>query len=124
MSCVWIGLITALKLNESPLQFVQNLQRNNVYTDNVWWNGERLSEQAMKENTERISAITTRDVTDGYDVSGCEPVLLLVCQIYGVNILHTYNDHKISYVREYPDTKECSNKTLKLCADRGHFWSC
>ena len=123
MSCVWIGLIGALNLRITPQQFVHNLQRNNILTTNVWWNGERLSQQTMEENRQNIAGLTQRDITGGYDCSGCDAVLLLVCQLYEVNILHTYNGHKISYIRDYPD-RRCSARTINVCADRGHFWKC
>jgi hypothetical protein len=123
MSCVWKGLISALKINITPLQFVKDLQYRNILTLNVRWNGEQLSQQVLKENMRNIATLTVKDVIDGYNTSGCDAALLLVSQIYNVNIIHNYNGHKIYYIREYQNDT-CSGKTIYVCANQIHFQTC
>lgn len=107
MSCVYDSLIKKLKLKKTnPTSLVEYLKENNTETIDTTWNGNFLTEQEMKDNKERISNI--KGTNKGYDCSTCDPLLLLVCQIYDVSIYHNFNGTEISY-----ENSKISEKTLE-----------
>jgi hypothetical protein len=115
MTCVWDALIRGVDSKLSPHEFVSNLKLRNVPTGQVLWNGQRLSEQHILENLEWINSL--EDIGNGHFCSNCDAVLLLVCQLYQVNIEHNTGTSLIRY--------ECLSqpKPWLMCrSNRGHFW--
>jgi len=97
MTCVWDGLIKALGLKLSAKSFCIHIKTNNRETSDVKCNGIQLTLQQMKENMAHISAIKTDDINKGYYCSGCDPLFLLVGQLYCVSIDHLYRGARIFY---------------------------
>lgn len=126
MSCFWDGLSSSLYShnlikNQPPaIQLAKFLKIHNMYTPNVKWQGERLSPQQMKENVDHISNYDTNQVGSGYLCSTCDPFLLLVSQLFRVNIEHQYLNTKIHYVYECTCGK---TPILRFRSDYGHFSS-
>lgn len=137
MTCFWDGLIrsfTVKRLNEvlggkgkpSPQQFVKLLKHNNVKTVDVLWNDEELRDQELQENFDRIKELNIQSINRGYDCSGCDPFLLLISQLFKVDIFHT--QQKLRYVGggtiKYTNKSVGNNKKIikKYGSNSGHFW--
>lgn len=54
---------------------------------------------------------------NGYLCSSCEPVMLLVCYLFDVNIDHMYYNHLMKY------RTKGANKTLKFNGNKSHMHS-
>lgn len=127
MSCVWLGLAKKLKLKHKPQALFSSIKERNVQTPNILCNGEKLTEQQMDENYERINNLKYVDVVDGYDCSTCDPLLFLVAQLYDINIVHNFGKIKILYTHNNDDIKSKKGKnkkkaTIMVCSDTEHFW--
>ena len=114
MTCVWNGLINKLKLNISVHNLYEKIKNENKITENVIINGLELTENQKKENYERISNIS--NIHNGYDMSTCDPLLILISELYEVNIRHAFNQYVILYF----NTK--ANNTINVCSNNNHFW--
>lgn len=117
MACFWKGLIKALNLSTNPTQFVNLLQKNAIKTPNITWNGNKLSNKELEENLEWVKSFNSDRTYDGYFCSTCDPFLLLVCELYGVNIDHQYDGHLIKY-RNLKNNLQI----LKFGSTRSHFY--
>jgi len=98
MTCVWDSIVCGLnKLNFNVNHniLLNHIKNNNKKTDTVKWNGETISEQMQNENYIAISNINISN--NGYLCSTCDPLMLIICELYNVSIEHSYNDHKINY---------------------------
>lgn len=118
MSCVWKGLMDALKVTDmSPRSFCEYIQSKNQDTPDMTWMGETLSPQLQQENKLHIDALDPYKVKDGYLCSTCDPLLLLVGQLYGVSIDHLYAGSTIRYKNKNAKTK------IYVMSNQGHFWA-
>src|ERR1700676_2895994 len=97
MSCVWDGLLEALKLTLTPRNFLFELKKSNIKTIHMEWNSSKLTDQQLDENYHRIKSLSYKDISDGYNCSSFEPLLFLIAEIYGVSIEHNYLGNKIEY---------------------------
>lgn len=133
MTCFWDGLLSKITIGEinkalspecqfitiSREKFIMLLVENCTTTYNVTWNSSFIPEQEMRENMEWIRGYNIRQIIQGHQCSSCDPFLLLICQLFNVNIIHNYNGHIIKYV----NIKEINRKkTLNFESDSGHFW--
>ena len=129
MTCFWNAIISSLKdedkkiLNVNgrifPKRMVEILKSKNQETNNVTWNNEKLKEQQIKENIEHIKELDINKISNGYLCSTCDPFLILLAETLKVKIKHNYNDTVIIY-----DNIKKERRTINLCSDRGHIWSC
>jgi hypothetical protein len=97
-------------------QLIQGLIRKACMTTSVLWNGQVLSEKQLEENIEHIKSYKITQAHSGYWCSSCDPFLLLICELFDVNINHKYMSTNIKY------TKDKANKTLYFASNRNHFW--
>ena len=114
MTCVWNGLIQKLNLLISPNQLCDYVKTNNKITENVVVNDQTLTEIQQKENCERIQNIS--NINNGYDMSTCDPLLILISELYEVNINHIFNNCNILY----KNIK--ANKNINVYSNSHHFW--
>lgn len=114
-ACVWISLIKNLKVKHTkPGKLLQFIRSNNTLTKDITCNGQVLSDQIMNEN---YTAISNLSHVNYYDCSSCDPLLLLVCQLYNTSITHDYNGHQIVYLNQiYP------NKMIHLSSNEEHMF--
>ena len=117
MTCVWKGLIKKLNLDIRPIDLVRHIKHNNISTIDILWNGEELTEQNYRENIEWIKSIRETRINEGYSCSGCDPLLMLVAQLYEISIEHIYCKNKITYIN-----KKNSNKIIKCKSNKNHFY--
>lgn len=54
--------------------------------------------------------------SNGYDCSSCDPLLLLVSQLFVVNIVHNFNGANIEYMNEN------ATITIHLRSDNDHMF--
>ena len=123
MSCFWDSILK--KLNKNDLQkykihnnqeLVTYLKNNNCSTDNVLCNNQKLSNKQKEENKEHIQCYQTNTISQGYLCSTCDPFIILICEIFKVNINHNYNNIIINY------TIKNSRKTLNFKSNKSHFF--
>jgi hypothetical protein len=129
MTCFWNAIISSLKdedkkiLNVNgrifPKRMVEILKSKNQETNNVTWNNEKLKERQIKENIEHIKELDINKINNGYLCSTCDPFLILLAETLKVKIKHNYNGTVIIY-----NNIEKERRTINLCSDRGHIWSC
>jgi len=132
MTCVWDSIIQSLNHDEkeyifpggsniSAMGLVEFFQKNNVETNNVVVNGEKVSKKQIEENIEWIKCINKNCLGNGYDCSTFDPVLILLCELLKVDIEHKYlnNIIKYSYVKE--DSNIQNKRFFKFTSNSGHF---
>ena len=122
MTCFWDALRAKLhikrKINNS--QFIDYLKESNKRQTAVIWNNSKLSKKQFEENYEHIKDFDKNTIRNGYDCSICDPFLILICDIYNVNIIHNYNGHKMTY-HKCVNTGTNNYNTLSFKSNTGHF---
>lgn len=127
MTCFWNGILAALKEPEMSLlgidsrakknskQLVSALKGRNKLTTSVKWNNEMISEKLQQENFEWIKGYNTNGIGNGHDCSFCDPFLLLISELFVINIEHHFMKSKVLF--EHPDAKEI----IYFRSSRSHF---
>lgn len=125
MTCFWKGLLQCLHnddfynlgINRKPNEksFVEFLKSKNLICNNILWNSEILKEQFLKECFEAIKQFNVRTIYNGYFCSTCDPFLILVSEIFKVNINHNYCGNIIIY------NNKNAKKTIKVKSNSSHF---
>ncbi len=125
MTCFWDGLLKKLKPVDFVIffnkkykpkcdEFVMLIKSNNIKTSDVKCDGQILTDQDMENNIARINRI--KKIVNGYDCSSCDPVLLLVSQLFIINIVHNFNGANIEYMNEN------ATRTIHLRSDNDHMF--
>lgn len=127
MTCFWDGIFASIdqqmyydvmRHNKTNIyDMVSDLKKKNKYTFNVIWNGYRLTLKQLRENKEAIESYDQNEMRRGYYCSSCEPFLLLIIEIFKVDIMHDYNGNIMKY--KYMGK---SIKLLKYASSSNHFW--
>ena len=116
MTCFWDGLRRELNLNISNEDFITLLKNNNKKHTSILWNNTELTNKQMEENFQHIMDYNINTIHNGYDCSVCDPFIILICQIYNVNITHTYNGYIMTYFIDH------NAHNLSFRSDMGHFY--
>lgn len=137
MTCFWNGLLdritvkemnAALKANlydkPDPKTFVRLLIKSATYTPDVVCvdadnRASMLSEKALGENLEWVTNYNVDKIYEGHDCSIGDPFLLLVSQLFVIDIYHTYNT---KYFIKYVNKNNRYGRILCLSSDKGHLW--
>tara|TARA_B100000902_G_scaffold293120_1_gene279622 strand:+ start:6665 stop:7054 length:390 start_codon:yes stop_codon:yes gene_type:complete len=127
MTCFWDGILQALDTSDFQVvgcnnrlnrrQLIDLLKNNNVEIEDVTWNGKKLTKQETKEHFEAIKDYNINSINQGHLCSSCDSFLLLICQLFNVNIKHLYMNVNIEYQNE-----KIQRKTLNFASNQGHFW--
>lgn len=127
MTCFWDGILQALDNSDFQVvgynnrlnrqQLINLLKTKNVEIEDVTWNGKKLTKQEMKEHYEAIKDYNINGINRGHLCSSCDSFLLLICQVFNVNIKHSYINVDIEYKNE-----KVQRKTLQFASNHGHFW--
>ena len=115
MTCFWDSLRNKLKINMNNVEFILHLKKCNKNKTSVLWNNTDLTKKQCDENFEHIENFNEKNINNGYDCSICDPFLILICNIYNVNIIHNYNGYKMIY------TNDAGCKDLNFKSNSGHF---
>jgi hypothetical protein len=128
MTCFWDGIITELtkkvfrhkfliKRVITPIELIKILKEHVVKTVNIKWNNEKLKKKEIIENYEMIQHFNEKTINNGYLCSACEPFLLLICELFNVDIEHKYNGNNIFY----KNIKNNNLIKLKFKSNSSHF---
>ena len=124
MTCFWDGIISSLNNQDYQVagirkarhrDFINQLKAKNKMVSSVSWQGNKLTEQEMKEHMEAIKDYNVNGIGSGHLTSTCDSFLLLVCELFKVNIKHKYMNTNIIYQHDN------GRKTLTFSSNRGHF---
>ncbi len=125
MTCFWDGLMKGLnnndfqKLGETKTNIhnlIKLLQQLNIETKNVYWNNKQLKKKELIENFKAVQNYNINSIHNGYLCSSCDFTLLLICELFNINIEHKYLQNIMYY------TKPDNQHTLIVQSDKGHFW--
>jgi len=126
MTCFWDGILKSLKKDDldfvnykdkkSPDQFIRFLKNNSKRMENVLWQNQTLKYQELDEYLLWIKDYDINGIPNGHLTSVCDPFLLLICELFCVNIKHQYNKYTIIY-----KNNSKVRKTLVFSSNRGHF---
>lgn len=129
MTCVWDSLVTALKFDHkiTAKRFCEYVVLHNALTPDVLVNDEKITAKQMEENFMRISALDPDKISEGYLCSTFDPLLILVCQLFGTTIVHNFQSspkhkHQIIY-RHQGSSNAKTKQTIVLHSDQGHMRS-
>jgi hypothetical protein len=131
MTCFWDGLllrISANKINErfgtnfygrvDKREFILLLQKHAKYTVDVLWNENEFSQKALEENLEWVKNYNVNGIQQGHYCGSSDPFLILICQLFCMDIYHNYNEAFIKYTNK----KNKSGMILSVMSNRDHFW--
>jgi len=134
MSCVWDGIRDAIKEDykhcihkETQILLSKQLESrhlpnffvlNNKICNKVSVNGEYLSKQFLGECMKSIEKLYDYPIHIGYLCSTCDPLLILICQIFNVYIKHTHFNGTTSTYKN----KDRGRTTYHFESSRTHFW--
>ena len=127
MTCFWDGILQALDTSDFQVvgcnnrlnrqQLINLLKTKNVIIEDVTWNGKKLTQKEMIEHYKAIKDYDINNIQQGHLCSSCDSFLLLICQLFNVNIKHLYLNVDIEY-----KNKKVQRKTLEFASNHGHFW--
>ena len=128
MTCFWKGVLKTLTVDDFKnalgikhipkyKEFVNLLKQNNVKMINVKLNGESLKDTFLDEAVTHVKNINIKKLNEGYLCSSCDPVLMLISEIFVININHDYNGTIIKY------THTNATKEINLRSNHNHMFS-
>lgn len=126
MTCFWKGIIDGLyhtnnitsnilTTRPTPNNFVSFLKDKNKLENNVLVQDIKLTRKELEENFTHIKDFNNESINHGYDCSTSDPFLILICDLFSINILHDYCGYKILY------KNNDSKYTIHLSSNRGHL---
>jgi hypothetical protein len=130
MTCVWTALLAGLPADlfpgarkPPPEMFVSMLQAANRPTVRVCVNGRHLSDRNIDENMEWVRNLDPRGVHGGYQCSTADPFLLLVCELFHVNIEHSFTglSHGQWVQSTIRYTHDAPHRLLRVISNQGHM---
>ena len=126
MTCFWDGLLRNLNQEDLSLlnsnknikikDFILLLKKYNKICENVKWQEENLDEQLLKENHEMVKNFNENNINQGYDCSSCDPIMILLSELFNITIHHNFNGNNIKY------THMESRKIINYKSNRSHFY--
>ena len=129
MTCFWDGIINQLRPEDyarigfnppaNAHELVILLKHFNRKTPCVRWNDTTLTAKQMEENLEHINSFNSNSIHNGYDCSICDPFLLLVTDLFEVEVRHRYlGVHMMKY---QPCINVKTRRVIRFTSDSGHF---
>jgi len=126
MTCFWDGILRNINQedfnllninkNNNNKEFILLLKKNNKLCKNVQWQSENINEQLLKENYEMIKNFNENNINQGYDCSSCDPFIILLSELFKINIHHNFNGVLIKYTYNNP------RKTINFKSNKSHFY--
>jgi len=128
MTCFWDGILRNINQedfnllninkNNNNKEFILLLKKNNKLCKNVKWQSENINEQLLKENYEMIKNFNENNINQGYDCSSCDPFIILLSELFKINIHHNFNGVLIKYTYTYNNPR----KTINFKSNKSHFY--
>jgi len=126
MTCFWDGILRNINQDDFNLlninknnnnkEFILLLKKNNKLCKNVKWQSENINEQLLKENYEMIKNFNENNINQGYDCSSCDPFIILLSELFKINIHHNFNGVLVKYSHNNP------RKTINFKSNKSHFY--
>jgi len=125
MTCFWDAIFKSLNKNDFDLinekkstngELIAMLKRRKIPMTNVLWENQKISENEINEHLLAINDYDINGIPGGHLTSSCDSFLLLICELFKVNIEHMYMIHTI----KYSNNKEV-RKTLYYSSNDKHF---
>lgn len=126
MTCFWKGLLDCLNEDDFALlqcerprsekTFVKCLKHCNRKAVHVKWQDITCSDQFLSECAEAVQNLNENNIHQGYWCSTCDPFLLLVSELFQLNIEHMYCGHRVLY--QY---NTGARRTIRVRSNTGHF---
>lgn len=126
MTCFWNGILKSLKKDDfdfighnmikDPIHFIHFLKKNKKRMINVKWQNSHIKTKEINEYLKWIETYDINKINNGHLTSICDPFLLLISEIFCVNIVHYYNDIEIQY-----NNIKKNRKTLVFSSSNNHF---
>ena len=127
MTCFWKGILKGLDINDlrkiniqtfpNIREFINILKNNNKLTTSIYWNSNEIRKQELKDNYKAIEDFNSKNINNGHLCSTCDYFLLLICELFELNIIHNYKSNIMKYIH----IKKVK-RTLYFKSDNGHFW--
>lgn len=130
MSCYWNAIMKGLdnndlkKLNitnniKNPRAFASFLKDNNRPVENIFVGGIKLSKKEIEEMFNAVKEYDINTTNSGYLCSISDCFLSLICELFDLNIQHTYCGINILYQNR---SNKNIKKTIMVSSDKGHMW--
>ena len=125
MTCFWKGIMGGLTNKDFTIygetkttnsNLIQLLQKKNKQTEQVYWNDQSLRKRELEENFTAVQNYNINTIQNGHLCSTCDYMLLLICDIFNINIHHKYLNKTMTY------TKPTNHQALFVQSNKGHFW--
>lgn len=108
MTCFWDAIVSSLNRDDFELFGEKNFTINREYVINflksknkscsdVFWQEHKLKQQELDEHIEAVKCYNIKGIGGGHLTSTCDSFLLLICQLFNINIHHRYCGHIINY---------------------------
>ena len=125
MTCFWDGVIASLDQNDfafigeiksNVVEFIKMLKRRSIKMENVMWQNKIIKGQELDEHLVAITEYNIQGIRSGHLTSVCDSFLLLVSELFCVDIHHRYMNTNIIY-----KNRKNSRKQLTFSSTGGHF---
>ena len=107
MTCFWDGILKSLKkedldfvkykLPKTPKHFIEFLKKQKKPMNNVLWQNKKIRQQEIEEYLLWIDEYNIKNISKGHLTSVCDTFLLLICELFCVNIKHQYIKYNTIY---------------------------
>ena len=126
MTCFWDGLMKGI-INEdykhlgkdyskkTRINLINILKSENRLTKDIMWNGKMLIEKELRENYEAVKNYDIEKIGNGHLCSTCDYMLLLICDLFKIDIEHKY----LNNIMRYTNSKNKNKIYVK--SNKGHF---
>ena len=104
MTCFWDGIIRSL--TQEDLQLL-NSNKNINNKDFIL---------LLKKNYEMVKNFNENNINQGYDCSSCDPIMILLSELFNITIHHNFNGNIIKYTYIEP------RKTINYKSNQSHFY--
>ncbi len=127
MTCFWDAIVSSLNQDDFKLlgeksftinrkSVINFLKSKNTPCNDVLWQDHTLRKQELAEHTEAVNCYNIKGIGGGHLTSTCDSFLLLICQLFKININHKYCKTMITY-----KNSENVRRSINFKSNRGHF---
>mgnify|MGYP006151243023 CR=1 FL=1 len=127
MTCFWDAIVSSLNQDDFKLFGEKNftINRESVITflksknkncSDVLWQQHKLKQQELDEHIEAVKCYNIKGIGGGHLTSTCDSFLLLICQLFNININHKYCKTMITY-----EKSENVRRSINFKSNGRHF---
>ena len=125
MTCFWDGIMKGLSsddfknIGETKTDIkglIRILKNRNKKTRDIIWNGKKIPEKELTENYMAVKDYNINGIQNGHLCSTGDYMLLLICDLFNVNIDHKFLQKTMKY------EKTTNTNKIWVQSNKGHFW--